>query len=288
MTGHDATMDPRQLRIGGLTCAEAEEMAALCVLDVLTPEEAAPVHAHLAACDQRHTDIERAAEAAGALALSVDATEPPPELRGRLMSALAVTPQVPDRIPEPETVSPPEPQARPVATPAPTVIPLERERTTRPSRWVWVGLAAAAAIALLLGGWNLSLQRQVSDADQQLALVRQAVAAASDPSSTLAPLAGTDAAPGASGMVVIPATGTGYVMAQGLPALEGGQVYQAWYLVGGAPTSAGLMGPSPSGVSVLAGLEPIPGTDTIALTVEPAGGVPQPTGSIVLAGTLPA
>ena len=62
----------------------------------------------------------------------------------------------------------------------------------------------------------------------------------------------------------------------------------AWYLVGGAPTSAGLLDPSPSGVSVLAGLEPVPGTDTIALTVEPAGGLPQPTGSIVLAGSLPA
>jgi hypothetical protein len=284
-------MDPRQLRIGGLTCAEAEEMAALCVLDVLTPEEAAPVHAHLAACDQRHADIERAAEAAGALALSVDAMEPPVELRGRLMGALASTPQVPDRIPEPEAIVTPDAQAQPVTPPARSVIPLERqrtERTTRPSRWVWVGLAAAAAIALLLGGWNLSLQRQVSDADQQLALVRQAVAAASNPSSTLAPLAGTDAAPGASGMVVIPAAGPGYVMAQGLPALAGGQVYQAWYLVGGAPTSAGLLDPSPSGVSVLAGLEPVPGTDTIALTVEPAGGVPQPTGSIVLAGSLPA
>ena len=33
---------------------------------------------------------------------------------------------------------------------------------------------------------------------------------------------------------------------------------------------------------------PGPGTDTIALTVEPAGGVPQPTGDIVLAGTLTA
>ena len=50
MTDHDATMDPREVRVGGLTCAEAEEMAALCVLDMLTTEEAAPVHAHLAGC----------------------------------------------------------------------------------------------------------------------------------------------------------------------------------------------------------------------------------------------
>jgi Anti-sigma-K factor rskA len=277
VSGHDATLDPREVRVGGLTCAEAEELAVLCVLDVLTPEEAAPVHAHLAGCHQPHTDIGRAAEAAGALALSTDPVQPPAVLRGRLMAAVASTPQVPDRLPAVDAV-----------TPAP-VIPFERrERATRPSRVVWVGLAAAAVIALLLGGWNLSLQRQVSDADQQLALVRQAVAAASDPTSTVAQLAGTEAAPGASGMVVIPESGTGYLMVQGLPALADDQVYQAWYLVGGAPTSAGLMDPTGSGITVMAGLAPIPGTDTIALTVEPAGGVPQPTGDVVVAGTLPA
>ncbi|MET0771941.1 MAG: anti-sigma factor [Candidatus Limnocylindrales bacterium] len=277
MSGHDA-MDPREVRVGGLTCAEAQELAVLCVLDVLTPDEAAPVHAHLAGCERPHPDIDRAAEAAGVLALSAEPVRPPAELRGRLMDAVVSTPQVPDRLPVVDAV-----------TPAPIVVPFERPApAARPSRWVWIGLAAAAVIALLLGGWNLTLQRQVSDADQQLALVRQAVAAASDPTSTVAQLAGTDAAPGASGMVVIPATGTGYVMVQGLPALPDDQVYQAWYLAGGTPTSAGLMDPSGSGVTVMAGLEPIPGTDTIALTVEPAGGVPQPTGAIVLAGTLSA
>ena len=277
MTGHDATMDPREVRVGGLTCAEAEELAALCVLDMLTAEEAAPVHAHLAACDQPHTDIARAAEAAGALALSVEPVQPPAALRDRLMSAVATTAQVPDRL---DVAGPADPSR---------VVPFERpERATRPSRAVWIGLAAAAVLALLLGGWNLSRQRQVSDADQQLALVRQAVAAASDPTSTVVPIAGTDAAPGVSGMVVIPASGTGYLMIQGLPSLADDQVYQAWYLAGGVPTSAGLMEPSGAGITVMAGLDPIAGTDAIALTIEPAGGLPQPTGDVVAAGTLPA
>jgi anti-sigma-K factor RskA len=244
---------------------------------MLTAEEAAPVHAHLAACDQPHTDIGRAAEAAGALALSVEPVSPPDDLRDRLMAAIATTPQVPDELGVAATAEPSR------------VVPFERqERTTRPSRMVWIGLAAAAVIALLLGGWNLSLQRQVSDADQQLALVRQAVAAASDPTSTVAPIAGTDAAPGVSGMVVIPASGTGYLLIQGLPSLTDDQVYQAWYLAGGVPTSAGLMDPSGTGITVMAGLDPVEGTDTIALTVEPAGGMPQPTGDVVAAGTLPA
>jgi anti-sigma-K factor RskA len=278
MSGVDTPMGPRDVRIGGLTCAEAEEMAALCVLDVLTPEEAAPVHAHLAACGEPHTDIQRAAEAAGALGSSVEPVPPPVELRDRLMTALADTPQVPDRVVDDAATTGPG-----------VVVPFERpSRTARPSRVVWIGLAAAAVIALLLGGWNLSLQRQLSDSDQQLAVVRQALLAAADPTSRVATLTGTDAAPGASGIAVVPASGTGYLVLRDLPALPVDQVYQAWYLAGGVPTSAGVMDPSTSGLTVMAGLQPVAGTDTIALTIEPTGGLVQPTGAVVVAGTLPA
>jgi anti-sigma-K factor RskA len=276
MCGQGPGTVPRATRVGGLTCDEAEELAALCVLDMLTPQEAAPVHAHLAGCDQPHTDITRAAEAAGALALSVEPVQPPGQLRDRLMAAVAATPQVPDPLDADDTVA---------AAPR-NVIALERGR--RRARGIWIGLAAAAVIALLLGAWNLSLQRQLSDTDQQLALVRQAVAAAADPASQVASITGTEVAPGISGIAVVPASGTGYLLLEGLPALAGDQVYQAWYLAGGAPTSAGLMDPSGTGISVLAGVDPVAGTDTIALTVEPAGGVPQPTGAVVAAGTLPA
>jgi hypothetical protein len=238
MSGVDTPMDPRSVRVGGLTCAEA----------------------------------------AGALGASVEPVPPPLELRDRLMSALAATPQVPDPVVDATD-----------APPTGVVVPFERpSRSPRPSRIVWIGLAAAAVIALLLGGWNLSLQRQISDSGQQLALVRQALLAASDPTSRVATLTGTDAAPGASGIAVIPASGTGYLVLRDLPALPAGEVYQAWYLAGGVPTSAGLMDPSASGLTVMAGVEPVAGTDTIALTVEPAGGVPQPTGAVVVAGTLPA
>ncbi len=296
-------MDPRTTPVAGLTCAEADEMAALGVLDILTAEEAAQVHAHLAGCGQPHPDVQRAAEAAGMLASSVDPVVPPPELRDRLMAAVASTPQVPDRLvgddvaSAPPAVGAPTPivtsvAPRPVAAPVPdtaNVVPFERSgRPARPARIAWIGLAAAAVIALLLGGWNLSLQQQLTTNDQQLALVRQAIAAAADPTSRVATLTGTDAGPGVSGMAIVPASGSGYIMLQGLPALSGGQVYQAWYLAEGVPTSAGLMPPASSGVAVMAGLDPVAGTDTIALTVEPAGGVEAPTGAVVAAGTLPA
>ncbi|MFN8517886.1 MAG: anti-sigma factor [Chloroflexota bacterium] len=303
MTDHEATVDARTTPVGGLTCAEADEMAALGVLDMLTAAEAAQVQAHLDACEQPHADVQRAAEAAGALASSVDPVVPPTDLRARLMAAIASTPQVPDRLMGDDVASAPpavgaHTRSAPPVTPFPAaapvpetanVVPFEQPgRPTRPARVAWIGLAAAAVIALLLGGWGLSLQQQLTTNDQQLALVRQAIAAAADPTSRVATLTGTDAGAGVSGMAIVPASGTGYIMLQGLPALSGGQVYQAWYLAEGVPTSAGLMPPASSGVAVMAGLDPVAGTDTIALTVEPAGGVEAPTGAVVAAGTLPA
>jgi hypothetical protein len=382
-----------------ITCAEADELAVLGVLDALTPEEAAPLHAHLATCPLPHDAVATSAGAAGALALSVDPIQPPAELRARVMATIARTPQVADtwdgvgndggiaiagRAPDAVAVTSTPPAAIPgpvPATPAtgdavtsppvplrPTSVVATGSRVAggrRPDRWAWVGLAAAAVLVLVLAGWNLSLQQQLTDrssqvgvleaqvaqarqdaqdadtqvtalqqqlSDQQdqltaaldqvdrseaqvaslrdevastqadlvaarqtladtdarVALAGQAVAAAADPSSALATLRSAQPGFGASGMAVFPASGQGYIMLDGLPPLEPGTTYQAWYLAGGTPTSAGLLVPGPQGLTVLGGLDPGAGTDTIALTVEPEGGVPSPTGPVVVAGQLAA
>ena len=133
-----------------------------------------------------------------------------------------------------------------------------------------------------------SYQQQVATADDRVALIGQAVGAATAAGSNVATLASTSPAGGsAAGMAIFPATGTGYLMVEGLPEIGADQTYQAWYIAGGAPTSAGLVTPGPHGLAVVGGLDPVAGTDTIALTIEPAGGVEQPTGAPVVAGTLP-
>ena len=53
-------------------------------------------------------------------------------------------------------------------------------------------------------------------------------------------------------------------------------------------TSAGLVDVGPHGLAIVGDLDPLAGTDTIALTVEPAGGGDQPTTSPIVIGTLPA
>ena len=245
---------------------------------------------------------------------------------------------------------------------APVSIATERERR-RPSALAWFGLAAAAVIVIAaLGAWNVSLQRQVTDSqgqvanlqqaltdtrqqatdaaaqvtslqariseaqaqltaaidrantsdaqvtslqqqiqtmqvqvasyqqqiattDQNLTLIGQAIAAATAAGSNVATLASTTPDSSAAGMAIFPATGPGYIMVEGLPDIAADQTYEAWYGVGDEMTSAGLVTVGPHGVAIVGGLDPIAGTDTIALTVEPAGGVDQPTGTPVVTGS---
>ena len=71
----------------------------------------------------------------------------------------------------------------------------------------------------------------------------------------------------------------------GLPSAPAGKTYQAWAIAGGVPRSAGVFDTNAAGHarhgSALA--TPIAADAVIAVTVEPAGGVPLPTGPIILA-----
>jgi hypothetical protein len=358
-------------------CTEVDDLAGLFVLDALTPEESAGVREHLATCDQPHESFAEMALMGGVLAASADPVDAPVELRAQIMSAVATTAQVPDdvHVVVRTTMAADVKVAAPVVVPAMTAqqvtaaepISIDAARQRRgPSRMAWFGLAAAAVIVIAaLGAWNVSLQRQVSDAqgqvaslqqavttaqqeaidangqltslqgritdteaqltaalqrantseaqltslqtqlqqmqvqvasyqqqiasaDDRVALIGQAVGAATAAGSNVATLASTSPAGGsAAGMAIFPATGPGYIMIEGLPELGADQTYQAWYGSGGHMTSAALVTPGPHGLAIVGNLDPIAGTDTIALTVEAAGGADQPTGSPVIAGTLP-
>ena len=182
-------------------CDDTEGLIGLFALDALTAEEAAGVREHLATCDQPHGDASVMAAASGALAVSTEPVDAPAELRSRLMSAISVTAQVPDDVQvvtrpaandvkvvasvapvaatDVQVISPAAavtPSVRPSAEP----ISIEAARQRRgPSRTAWFGLAAAAVIVIAaLGAWNVSLQRQVSDTQGQVASLQQAVTTA--------------------------------------------------------------------------------------------------------------
>ena len=73
-----------------------------------------------------------------------------------------------------------------------------------------------------------------------------------------------------------------------LPPLPPGRTYQLWVVTAQAPISAGLLTPdAQGGVSgTFATPVDIPTPVAMAVTIEPAGGVPAPTGDKYLVGTL--
>jgi hypothetical protein len=167
---------------------------------------------------------------------------------------------------------------------------------------------AASLVAIVAAGsaWTAHRQSIVALAEierqrQQVAAIQQTLArvqAAADEAhramdiTTAADaariaLAGQQAAPGASGQVFWSASRGLLFTAANLPPLPPGRVYQLWYVTAAAPVSAALVSPDTAGQSrtiaaPVAAVQP----RAFALTIEPAGGVPAPTGAFYLLGSL--
>jgi anti-sigma-K factor RskA len=96
------------------------------------------------------------------------------------------------------------------------------------------------------------------------------------------------AAPGASGRAFwSPAQGL-VVAFENLPATSADRVYQLWVIPpGGAPISAALLDLQPDGRALALGAQGSAArAGVVAVTLEPVGGVPTPTGDMIVVGTL--
>jgi len=191
--------------------------------------------------------------------------------------------------------------ATPVAVPSPDVKErlMQRVRSARPSQdgfsaprrpWlerllpVW-GLASFGLI-VLLGVLNLSLWPRLN----QLEFVhRTATLATTARGMRAIPLAATDQAPGATGFVVVGADGrNGAIVVDGLPSLDESQEYQLWLIRDGQRTSGAIFSTdeeSYGGARIRASRSLLE-YSAVDITIEPAGGSPQPTGAQVLGGPL--
>ncbi len=150
--------------------------------------------------------------------------------------------------------------------------------------------AVAAALAIVVG----VLAARVSDLDHRVSQVQSALASPSlaeqaleaslEPGSVevkLAP-APRPATPTAH-LIVDRRSGTAYFVSTGLATLSADRTYQLWSLVGGKPVSIALLGSRP----VASELHVSPNMSTFMVTAEPEGGTPQPTGPVLVQGTLP-
>lgn len=175
-------------------------------------------------------------------------------------------------------------------------------------RWTYF----AAAALLLLSVWGVAgqirlrgevrrlaaernrLARQVEALDREVDLARaearqaaQALQILAAPSVRSVVLAGLEPSPGAAGHTYVnPQTRDALFYAFNLPRLEGDKTYQLWFIADGKPVSAGTFSVDERGSGRLR-VEKVPDVEGIqawAVTIEPRGGVPQPTGAMVLKG----
>jgi hypothetical protein len=186
-----------------------------------------------------------------------------------------------------------------------------RERILRvaggpPRRWSppgWLLLPVAAL--LLLAVWGVAgqvrlrgeverlaaerdrLEDRVASLDRQVRRTSEALRLIASPGVQSVVLAGLGPSPGAAGQTYVnPGEGSALFYAFDLPALAPDKTYQLWVIQGGKPISAGVFAVDPSGQATVRvdNLGQIADTDVWAVTVEPQGGVPQPTGEMVLKG----
>ncbi|MCZ6727318.1 MAG: anti-sigma factor [Acidobacteria bacterium] len=253
------------------------------VLGALGPAETAELERHLeTVCATCNAEMKRCTRDLEALAAANPPVTPSETTRARLLARVE--------------------QASKMRTQP--VLPPPRRRVP------WLPLAAAAMLALLVwSGWTqIDLRRKVdklaaelsldaaelarvrSDLDvarrrlDRWALASRILAA---PGLETVRLAGLEAAPEASGQALVAsADGKAVFSASNLAPPGPDKTYQLWLIVAGQPVSAGLLEVDEAGGAslVIESLDDPSAIEAWAVTLEPAGGVQQPTGPMVLLG----
>ncbi len=269
--------DPmRGPRAPDLTCDEVRASAAAYVLYALEDHELAAVRAHLESCVEPHPEFAELGSVVPALALSVPIVEPPASLKGRLMAAAAA---------DLETRRGATVTATTPATATTPIVVMPR-RSSGPSIGNWAMRIAAVLAIVVLGGWNVLLQGQLTDARTYEQNVAAVLDVAGQDGSLTAVLT-ADGAAGPSGLAAVSAGGDVTLAMRDLPATSGGQVYEAWVIgTDGVPAPLGSFQVGPTGTAFFTGDGlPAEAGIVLALTLEPAPGATIPTQPIVSFGT---
>jgi hypothetical protein len=166
-------------------------------------------------------------------------------------------------------------------------VPIDAARRRRQSTigaWA-LGLAAVFAI-VALGAWNINLQNDLAAARDYQSQVTAVLDLGQLPGSQVAILASASGPGGPSGVGVLPATGQGRLVMQGLRPTSGNQVYEIWAIAEGqAPAPVGWFTVDSRGVGFFDRMPSATGqTVTVALTLEVEKDPPSPTTPVLAAG----
>jgi anti-sigma-K factor RskA len=254
--------------------AVAASLAALTLGAALDPEEQALALEHLALCEACRRRLDEYAAVAQRLPLAAPEAEPPPELRSRILAAAAhasASPRAPDSPPAAPWRAAPRPWRR-MLGPAMALI--------------------AAALVILSIAQGLMIYRLQTSIEQQRAQSaangRLVVAAFGNADALEATLVPPDGGGYASARVFIsPGEPAVALYARELPQLSPEQTYQLWIVHDGRTVAAGTFAASEAGRAwrALGPPETLGAVERVFVTVEPATGSQQPSGTEVLSGT---
>ncbi len=258
---------------------EIMELAAAYALGSLEREDRARFEALLEAGDPAAVAGLREFQST-VVAVAEDVREAPaPHVRRALMDRIAAEGR------EAERATRPAPAA---ATPL-------HPRSSRIWPVIWAGAMAAGLAAIAVGlGLSASYERRLAELSREAGALREelgrqqsVVAILRDPATQVVGLAGQPASPEARARMLWHATAGGIFVAAGLPPAPPGKAYQLWAIAGqNPPVSAGLFTVDARGTGSLQ-VPPLPGiarVDVFAVTLEPAGGLPAPSGAMYLVG----
>ncbi|MFD3324371.1 anti-sigma factor domain-containing protein [Streptomyces sp. NPDC058701] len=248
------------------------------LLHALPADEESAFANHLAGCDSCRRDLAALMPVLVRLC-TTEGIAPPPGLRERVLAQIAGTAQEPGR---PAHRADPVGGARSLlggqAAPGPSAGPRADGRggSSAPLRWA---LAACLAAAAVFGGIAVWQHQEAAEARTELRRAGPAAQLAEVLAAPDARISTADFGDGATGCVIVSrAESRAAFMASGLPKLTSDQVYELWYDDAGTPRSAGtLSGRGKWHIKLLDG--PVEQATALGITVEPAGGSAQPTGS---------
>ena len=264
------------------------DTAALYVVGALDARERAAFETHVRDCASCAAEIQSLGAAAQAVPLAAPQVDPPPALRGRVLAIAG------ERSPRAGASD----LRTLIAAASPRVIPS------------WLSLAALLLVSVALGAYAIALRHRLGGLEAQLndtiarlnrteqelitatrtaAGVQARLAVLTAPDLQQVTLAGQAPAPQATGRAFLSRSSGLLFAAYNLPPLPAGRTYQLWYLTGSAPVSAGIFKPDDAGRAAVTQQPPAPAPAVtgLAVSIEPEGGVPAPTGAIYLAGQAP-
>jgi hypothetical protein len=280
-----------------MRCEDIQDLLPLYPVELLDAEEKAAVLKHLeSGCPRCTAELAAFGTTLSLLPLVLTPEEPRPAVKLRLMAKLR----------KERDVRP----ARPPRAPAPAPPP----RTSRALPWVLAAAAcvAVAVISILLtasvirgrdAAETTALRRRIDEQGKQLARqseemaslkvqvrdARESIQLVSSPGVAVIDLEGQGSAKPASARVFWDRTRSFWqVYVSNLPPAGAARTHQLWFITATAKISAGTFETDPAGegshrVEIPKGVGAVVAT---AVTDEPVGGSPQPTGSILLLGKI--